>query len=89
MGPLKIDTCLMCMTFFQATASSPNLRNRQDCPIVLIAHSIGGLVIKWAFLLSQKDPAFKNLKGRKEQHFENVRVNDFPLRIFHYIEVRA
>lgn len=41
----------------QAMASGPDLRNRQDCPIVLIGHSMGGLVIKWASLdLRTKTP---------------------------------
>lgn len=53
----------------QAMAGSPDLRNRQDCPIVLIGHSMGGLVIKWAFLLSQKDPAFKDMKRRMKTLF--------------------
>ena len=48
----------------QAMAHSPDLRVRQDCPIVLIGHSMGGLVIKWAFMLAQKDPAFDDLKRR-------------------------
>ena len=53
----------------QALADSPDLRNRQDCPIVLIGHSMGGLVIKWAFMLTQQDPAFKDLKRRIQTLF--------------------
>ena len=53
----------------QALADSPDLKNRQDCPLVLIGHSMGGLVIKWAFMLAQQDPAYRELKRRIQTLF--------------------
>ncbi|KAF2443909.1 hypothetical protein P171DRAFT_495793 [Karstenula rhodostoma CBS 690.94] len=40
------------------------IRRGRNIPIVLVAHSMGGLVIKKAFLLSRNDPAYQPLGER-------------------------
>ncbi|KAK1764024.1 hypothetical protein QBC33DRAFT_548570 [Phialemonium atrogriseum] len=40
--------------------NSPSLRDKGERPIILIGHSMGGLVIKKAFILAQNVPDFKN-----------------------------
>ncbi|KAH9906756.1 hypothetical protein F4778DRAFT_594863 [Xylariomycetidae sp. FL2044] len=40
--------------------NSPHMRGNQNCPVVLIGHSMGGLVIKKAFILARHVPEFEN-----------------------------
>ncbi|KAI1821720.1 hypothetical protein F4861DRAFT_445652 [Xylaria intraflava] len=44
--------------------NSPLLRKSGDTPIVFIAHSMGGLVVKKAFLLATRDPTYKETANR-------------------------
>ncbi|KAL1869464.1 hypothetical protein VTK73DRAFT_3079 [Phialemonium thermophilum] len=44
--------------------NSPHLRRHGDTPIVLVAHSMGGLVAKKAYLLARRDPIYKALADR-------------------------
>ncbi|KAL2269347.1 hypothetical protein VTJ83DRAFT_1531 [Remersonia thermophila] len=44
--------------------TSPHLRKTRDTPIVLIAHSMGGLVAKKAYILARKDPRYQEFAKR-------------------------
>ncbi|KAI0199392.1 hypothetical protein F4808DRAFT_432983 [Astrocystis sublimbata] len=44
--------------------TSPFLRNTKDTPIILIGHSMGGLVIKKVYILAQQDPRDHLLASR-------------------------
>lgn len=44
--------------------NSPSMKTPDDLPIVLIAHSMGGLVIKQAYLLARNDPVYQNVYKR-------------------------
>ncbi|KZL79517.1 hypothetical protein CI238_05843 [Colletotrichum incanum] len=44
--------------------NSPCLRKNGDTPIVLVAHSMGGLVAKKAYLLSTRDPTYQAIGKR-------------------------
>ncbi|KAL9633201.1 MAG: hypothetical protein Q9164_004842 [Protoblastenia rupestris] len=46
-----------------AIESSPDIR-RSETKIVLIAHSMGGIVTKKAYILAREDPALKDLANR-------------------------
>ncbi|KAK3955712.1 hypothetical protein QBC32DRAFT_377094 [Pseudoneurospora amorphoporcata] len=43
---------------------SPHLRKNGDTPIVLVAHSMGGLVAKKAYLLATRDPTYASIARR-------------------------
>ncbi|KAF2759863.1 hypothetical protein EJ05DRAFT_526567 [Pseudovirgaria hyperparasitica] len=45
-------------------STSPYLRSSPDSPIVLIGHSMGGLVIKKAYILARRDKETKELAAR-------------------------
>ncbi|PMD60752.1 uncharacterized protein K444DRAFT_721190 [Hyaloscypha bicolor E] len=47
-----------------ALLRDPYIRRSQNLPIILVAHSMGGLVIKKAYLLSRNDPTFLELGKR-------------------------
>ncbi|KAL1961167.1 hypothetical protein VTO42DRAFT_3112 [Malbranchea cinnamomea] len=49
---------------FNELRASPQLREDDESPIILIGHSIGGLVTKKAFALSCQDPISISLAGR-------------------------
>ncbi|KAK6860641.1 NACHT and WD domain protein [Apiospora arundinis] len=51
-------------SLFGEMTTSPYLRRHKDTPIIMIGHSMGGLVIKKAFLLAQQDHRFKDLADR-------------------------
>jgi triacylglycerol esterase/lipase EstA (alpha/beta hydrolase family) len=44
--------------------NSPEIRRDGDTPIIFIGHSMGGLVIKKAYVLANQDPASKSLADR-------------------------
>ncbi|KAH6631000.1 hypothetical protein B0J18DRAFT_117751 [Chaetomium sp. MPI-SDFR-AT-0129] len=44
--------------------NSPELRKNGDTPIVFVAHSMGGLVVKKAYLLAVNDPIYKSVGHR-------------------------
>ncbi|KAK3386566.1 hypothetical protein B0H63DRAFT_137754 [Podospora didyma] len=44
--------------------NSPNLRKNGNTPIVLVAHSMGGLIVKKAYLLARRDPMYQDLAKR-------------------------
>ncbi|KAK3304655.1 uncharacterized protein B0T15DRAFT_250070 [Chaetomium strumarium] len=44
--------------------NSPNLRRNGNTPIVLVAHSMGGLVVKKAYLLARRDPIYADIANR-------------------------
>ncbi|OIW26368.1 hypothetical protein CONLIGDRAFT_470157 [Coniochaeta ligniaria NRRL 30616] len=44
--------------------NSPHLRRTPETPIVLIAHSMGGLVAKKAYILSHEDPLYQTISRR-------------------------
>lgn len=44
--------------------NSPRLRKDGDTPIILIGHSMGGLVIKKAYLLAKQDPSYYGIGMR-------------------------
>ncbi|OIW25313.1 hypothetical protein CONLIGDRAFT_622861 [Coniochaeta ligniaria NRRL 30616] len=48
---------------FEAMRSSPHLRDNTEIPIVLVGHSMGGLVIKKAYILAHHDTS-SSLKSR-------------------------
>ncbi|KAI3317723.1 WD40 repeat-like protein [Xylariaceae sp. AK1471] len=50
-------------SFLSAICTSPSLVDSQTT-IVAIGHSMGGLVIKKAYVLAKQDAAYKNLAGR-------------------------
>ncbi|RYP26391.1 hypothetical protein DL767_008053 [Monosporascus sp. MG133] len=50
-------------SFLGAISTSPCLVDSGSC-VVAIGHSMGGLVIKKAYLLAKQDPAYKALAGR-------------------------
>lgn len=49
-------------------STSPHL-SRQRTPLVLIGHSMGGIVIKKAFLLAKRDPSLHSLASRFQSIF--------------------
>ncbi|VUC31341.1 unnamed protein product [Clonostachys rosea] len=51
-------------SLFGHLQTSPVLRKGRPNPIILIGHSMGGLVIKKAYLLAQQDENAKSLAGR-------------------------
>ncbi|KAK8121699.1 NACHT and WD domain protein [Apiospora sp. TS-2023a] len=51
-------------SLFGEMTTSPYLRRHKDTPIIMVGHSMGGLVIKKAFLLAQQDHRFKDLADR-------------------------
>ncbi|KAK4038973.1 hypothetical protein C8A01DRAFT_37090 [Parachaetomium inaequale] len=44
--------------------NSPNLKRNGNTPIVLVAHSMGGLVVKKAYLLARRDPIYADIASR-------------------------
>ncbi|KAH6622737.1 hypothetical protein F5144DRAFT_605284 [Chaetomium tenue] len=44
--------------------NSPNLKKNGNTPIVLVAHSMGGLVVKKAYLLARRDPIYADIASR-------------------------
>ncbi|KAK4236050.1 hypothetical protein C8A03DRAFT_36078 [Achaetomium macrosporum] len=44
--------------------NSPNLKRNGNTPIVLVAHSMGGLVVKKAYLLARRDPIYADIANR-------------------------
>ncbi|KAH6855886.1 WD40-repeat-containing domain protein [Chaetomium sp. MPI-CAGE-AT-0009] len=50
-------------------STSPTLNNGGQVPIILIGHSMGGLVIKKAYLLAQQDERTRSLAGRIRSMF--------------------
>ncbi|KAK3989602.1 hypothetical protein QBC44DRAFT_82357 [Cladorrhinum sp. PSN332] len=44
--------------------NSPNLKKNGNTPIVLVAHSMGGLVVKKAYLLARRDPIYADIAKR-------------------------
>ncbi|KAI0436943.1 NACHT and WD domain protein [Xylaria telfairii] len=49
---------------YEELRSSPNLRQIADSPIVMIGHSMGGLVIKKAYILAHQDQVHHHLAER-------------------------
>ncbi|KAI0406840.1 NACHT and WD domain protein [Xylaria palmicola] len=49
---------------YQELRSSPYLRKTPDLPIIMIGHSMGGLVIKKAYILAHQDQAHHQLAER-------------------------
>ncbi|KAL8819520.1 MAG: hypothetical protein Q9223_002061 [Gallowayella weberi] len=47
-----------------AMNTSPHIRDSASNPIVFVGHSMGGLVIKKAYILARHDPNFKDLASR-------------------------
>ncbi|CAI4213378.1 unnamed protein product [Parascedosporium putredinis] len=70
--------------------NSPYLRKNGDTPIVFVAHSMGGLVAKKAYLLATRDPIYKDIarrihtmfflgtphRGADSAHTAKVQIND-------------
>ncbi|KAK0747438.1 hypothetical protein B0T21DRAFT_322337 [Apiosordaria backusii] len=44
--------------------NSPHLKKNGNTPIVLVAHSMGGLVVKKAYLLARRDPIYADIASR-------------------------
>ncbi|KAK4197921.1 hypothetical protein QBC40DRAFT_99201 [Triangularia verruculosa] len=44
--------------------NSPHLKKNGNTPIVLVAHSMGGLVVKKAYLLARRDPIYADIATR-------------------------
>ncbi|KAK1764935.1 hypothetical protein QBC33DRAFT_545297 [Phialemonium atrogriseum] len=44
--------------------NAPTLKKNGDSPIVLISYSMGGLVVKKAYLLATRDPTYKDIASR-------------------------
>ncbi|KAL1840084.1 hypothetical protein VTJ49DRAFT_819 [Mycothermus thermophilus] len=44
--------------------NSPNLKKNGNTPIVLVAHSMGGLVVKKAYLIARRDPIYEEIASR-------------------------
>ncbi|KAL3427212.1 hypothetical protein PVAG01_00721 [Phlyctema vagabunda] len=44
--------------------NSPHIRSNENLPIVLVSHSMGGLVSKKAYLLAKRDPIYRDLATR-------------------------
>ncbi|KAK4172588.1 hypothetical protein QBC36DRAFT_72161 [Triangularia setosa] len=44
--------------------NSPHLKKNGNTPIVLVAHSMGGLVVKKAYLLARRDPIYADIADR-------------------------
>ncbi|KAK4656243.1 hypothetical protein QC762_309600 [Podospora pseudocomata] len=44
--------------------NAPHLKKNGNTPIVLVAHSMGGLVVKKAYLLARRDPIYADIAGR-------------------------
>ncbi|KAI1109210.1 NACHT and WD domain protein [Nemania sp. NC0429] len=51
-------------TLYEELRSSPYLRQNTDAPIILIGHSMGGLVIKKAYVAAHQDQTFRQLAHR-------------------------
>ncbi|RFU24716.1 hypothetical protein B7463_g11619, partial [Scytalidium lignicola] len=49
---------------YEEMKSSPSLRERPNSPIILIGHSMGGLVIKKAYILAHQDIAHQQIAER-------------------------
>ena len=47
-----------------AIHDSPQIRSGNDTPLILVGHSMGGLVCKKAYILARQDPAFDALAPR-------------------------
>ncbi|KAK3900319.1 hypothetical protein C8A05DRAFT_36046 [Staphylotrichum tortipilum] len=44
--------------------NAPGLKRNGNTPIVLVAHSMGGLVVKKAYLLARRDPIYADIASR-------------------------
>ncbi|KAK4146411.1 uncharacterized protein C8A04DRAFT_25632 [Dichotomopilus funicola] len=44
--------------------NSPHMRKNGNTPIVLVAHSMGGLVVKKAYLMARRDPIYADIANR-------------------------
>ncbi|CAG9978525.1 unnamed protein product [Clonostachys byssicola] len=47
-------------SLFEQMRNCPHLRNNERGPIIMLGHSLGGLVVKKAFLLARETPNFQN-----------------------------
>ncbi|KAK1772835.1 hypothetical protein QBC33DRAFT_522616 [Phialemonium atrogriseum] len=50
--------------FLADMLNAPSLRKNGDTPIVIVAHSMGGLVAKKAYLLATRDPIYEGIARR-------------------------
>ncbi|KAL1836434.1 hypothetical protein VTJ49DRAFT_5155 [Mycothermus thermophilus] len=59
----------MAQSLLTAIHDSPLMRGGKKVPLIFVAHSMGGLVIKQAYLLGHREPAFQSVVDRISSMF--------------------